>query len=66
MFRLIETLYGLTIQPDDAPAWHPDVRFFSIFDHGNKIIGQFYLDLYARPSKRGGAWMDSLLTGSGS
>ena len=61
MFRLIETLYGLTIQPDNAPLWHPDVRFFSIFDHG-ALVGQFYLDFYARPSKRGGAWMDDAIT----
>ncbi len=62
MFRLIETLYGLTIQPDVAPKWHPDVRFFSIRDRDGKLIGQFYLDLYARPSKRGGAWMDEAVT----
>ncbi len=62
MFRLIETLYGLTIRPDEAPLWHPDVRFFSIYDRHLKLIGQFYLDLYARPSKRGGAWMDDAIT----
>lgn len=62
MFGLIETLYGLTIRPDDASKWHPDVRFFSIFDQGNKIVGQFYLDPYARPSKRGGAWMDDAIS----
>lgn len=62
MFRLIETLYGLTIQPDNAPKWHPDVRFFSIFDRGGKMVGQFYLDPYARPSKRGGAWMDDAIS----
>jgi oligopeptidase A len=62
MFRLIETLYGLTIRSDKAPRWHPDVRFFSILDPGNKIVGQFYLDPYARPSKRGGAWMDDAIS----
>jgi oligopeptidase A len=62
MFGLIETLYGLTIAPDAAPKWHPDVRFFSIRDSDGKLIGQFYLDLYARPSKRGGAWMDDAIT----
>ncbi|MEK7231993.1 MAG: M3 family metallopeptidase, partial [Pseudomonadota bacterium] len=62
MFRLIEALYGLTIQPDNAPKWHPDVRFFSIRDRSSDLIGQFYLDLYARPSKRGGAWMDDAIT----
>ena len=62
MFRLIETLYGLTIEPDVAKGWHPDVRFFSIRDRSSNLIGQFYLDLYARPSKRGGAWMDDAIT----
>jgi oligopeptidase A len=62
MFRLIETLYGLVIQPDVAPVWHPDVRFFSIRDRADNLIGQFYVDLYARASKRGGAWMDEART----
>ena len=62
MFRLIETLYGLKITPDVAPTWHPDVRFFSIRDGEGTLLGQFYLDLYARPSKRGGAWMDDAIT----
>jgi len=62
MFRLIETLYGLTIEPDTAPSWHPDVRFFTILDGDRKRVGQFYIDLYARPSKRGGAWMDDAIT----
>ncbi|MEK7875594.1 MAG: M3 family metallopeptidase, partial [Pseudomonadota bacterium] len=62
MFRLIETLYGLTIESDGANGWHPDVRFFSIRDRDSRLIGQFYVDLYARPSKRGGAWMDDAIT----
>ncbi len=62
MFRLIGALYGLTIAPDDAPGWHPDVRFFSICDRDNRLVGQFYVDLYARPSKRGGAWMDDAIS----
>jgi oligopeptidase A len=62
MFRLIETLYGLTIEPDNAPKWHSDVRFFSIRERDGNLLGQFYLDLYARPSKRGGAWMDDAIT----
>ncbi|MBM3358561.1 MAG: M3 family metallopeptidase [Betaproteobacteria bacterium] len=62
MFKLVETLYGLAISPEPAPVWHPDVRFFSIRDHGGELIGQFYADLYARPSKRGGAWMDEAIT----
>ena len=57
LFRVIETLFGVRLEPDSAPVWHPDVRFFRILRDG-KLIGQFYLDLYARPTKRGGAWMD--------
>jgi oligopeptidase A len=62
MFRLIETLYGLSIEPAAAPVWHPDVRFFAISDSAGAPVGQFYVDLYARPSKRGGAWMDEAIT----
>ena len=65
MFRLIETLYDLTIHADTASVWHSDVRFFSIRDRDGKLIGQFYLDLYARPSKRGGAWMDEAIARRG-
>ena len=62
MFRVVETLYGVTIRADDAPRWHEDVRFFSLRDRSGALVGQFYLDLYARPSKRGGAWMDDAVT----
>jgi len=62
MFKVVETLYGLTIEPAEAPTWHPDVRFFSIRDRAGSLVGQFYVDLYARPSKRGGAWMDEAVT----
>jgi oligopeptidase A len=62
MFRVVETLYGLSIAADEAPRWHEDVRFFSIRNADDALVGQFYLDLYARPSKRGGAWMDDAIT----
>ncbi|KVW96808.1 M3 family metallopeptidase [Thiobacillus denitrificans] len=62
LFRLIETLYGLHVREDSAPAWHPDVKFYTLSDHSGQRIGQFYLDLYARASKRGGAWMDDVIT----
>jgi len=62
MFKVVETLYGLRIAPAEAPQWHDDVRFFSIRDRSGALVGQFYLDLYARPSKRGGAWMDDAIT----
>jgi oligopeptidase A len=57
LFRLIQKLFTVEIKPDDAPVWHKDVRFFRIEREG-KLIGQFYLDLYARAGKSGGAWMD--------
>lgn len=57
LFHLVEKLYGIQIKPDTAPVWHPDVRFFRI-EKNNQLIGQFYMDLYARNGKRGGAWMD--------
>jgi len=56
LFRAIETLFGVRVLPDSAPAWHPAVRFFRIERKG-KRVGQFFLDLYARETKRGGAWM---------
>jgi oligopeptidase A len=62
LFRLVEALYGIQLAPAQAPTWHPDVRFFDIRDSSGELVGQFYLDLYARPSKRGGAWMDDAIT----
>jgi oligopeptidase A len=61
MFRLVEALYGLSIRPGQAAAWHPDVRFFVLHDRAGRLVGQFYVDLYARESKRGGAWMDDAM-----
>ncbi|HJV80747.1 M3 family metallopeptidase [Noviherbaspirillum sp.] len=57
LFRVIQTLFGVELKPDTATAWHKDVKFFRIEKDG-KLVGQFYLDLYARNGKRGGAWMD--------
>jgi len=62
LFGLVETLFGLKIKSSTAPVWHEAVRFFDIRDHQGMLIGQFYLDLYARASKRGGAWMDDAIT----
>lgn len=58
LFGVIERLYGLTVQPDTAPVWHQDVRFYRLVDAEGTLVGQFYMDLYAREGKRGGAWMD--------
>jgi oligopeptidase A len=66
MFKLVEALYGISITQvapsPDIQCWHPDVKFFDIRDAKGDLIGQFYIDLYARPSKRGGAWMDDAIT----
>jgi oligopeptidase A len=63
LFGLIETLFEVRIKPDTAPVWHESVRFFRIErdgDQGVELVGQFYLDPYARPGKRPGAWMDDV------
>ncbi|MFJ9532979.1 M3 family metallopeptidase [Herbaspirillum sp. NPDC101396] len=57
LFQVIQRLFNVSIKPDSAPVWHPDVKFFRI-ERDGKLVGQFYLDLYARSGKRGGAWMD--------
>ena len=57
MFRVVETIYGVKIRQAAAEVWHPSVRFFEIVDAAASRIGQFYVDLYAREAKRGGAWM---------
>ncbi len=62
LFRVAETLYGVRIYPAEAPKWHPDVRFYEIRDAAGQRVGQFYMDLYARDTKRGGAWMDDAIT----
>ena len=58
LFRAIETLFTVRIRPDRAPTWHPDVSFYRIEDRDGRLLGQFYLDLYARDNKQGGAWQD--------
>ena len=58
LFEVVANLYGLTIkQLNDVETWHPDVEFFEIFDSEGEPRGRFFLDLYARKGKRGGAWM---------
>ncbi|TAK95975.1 MAG: oligopeptidase A, partial [Aquabacterium sp.] len=59
LFGLIESLFDVKILPDTAPVWHESVRFFRI-ERANQLIGQFYLDPYARTGKRPGAWMDDV------
>ncbi len=59
LFGLVQTLFNIRIVKDNAPVWHPDVKFFRIENAQGEKIAQFYMDLYARPNKRGGAWMDN-------
>ena len=59
LFECISRLYGLTVtEQTDIDVYHKDVRFFTIADAAGEQRGSFYLDLYAREKKRGGAWMD--------
>jgi oligopeptidase A len=59
MFDVVQRLFDISIeQSDGVQAWHPDVRFYDIRDSSGRLMAHFYLDLYAREKKRGGAWMD--------
>ena len=58
LFDVIQTLFGVKIEKAALPTWHADVQSFSVKNAENKIVAYFYLDPYARPGKRGGAWMD--------
>ncbi|HBV9083199.1 TPA: oligopeptidase A [Serratia marcescens] len=59
LFEVVKRIYGITAKErKDVETWHPDVRFFELFAADGELRGSFYLDLYARENKRGGAWMD--------
>lgn len=63
MFDVVHRLYGLSIhEVPDVDLWHPDAHFYEIRDAGGQVRGRFYMDLYARPHKRGGAWMDDCMS----
>ncbi|HEY9223731.1 MAG TPA: M3 family metallopeptidase, partial [Variovorax sp.] len=59
LFKIVETLFEVSIRRDFAPVWHPTVEFYRI-ERGDQCVGQFYLDPSARAAKRGGAWMDDV------
>ena len=59
LFKIVETLFEVSIVPDRAPLWKPEVEFFRI-ERSGRLLGQFYLDQPARTGKRGGAWMDDV------
>ena len=63
LFRVVGQLFSVRARRRDGneapPLWHPDVKFFDLVDDAGAVVAQFYLDLYARPGKRSGAWMAS-------
>ena len=59
LFDIIERLFNVKIVEQTAEVWHDSVRFYRL-DRAGELVGQFYLDLYARPGKRPGAWMDEV------
>ena len=62
MFEVVNRLYGLTAKKvDGVDTWHDDVHYFELTDSDNNIVGGFYVDLFARPDKRSGAWMDECI-----
>jgi oligopeptidase A len=61
LFHVVETIYDVRIRAGSAPVWHPSVRFFEIRNRDGSLVGQFYLDLYAREGKQSGAWMDDAI-----
>jgi oligopeptidase A len=62
LFKVVESIYGIYIKKEITEVWHKDVKFYKITNKSDKLIGYFYLDLYARKSKRGGAWMDEAIS----
>lgn len=62
LFKVVETIFGVHVEQTKAPVWHETASFYDIKNHAGQLIGQFYLDLYARNNKRGGAWMDEAIT----
>lgn len=62
LFEVVRRVFGMKVRERlGIETWHPDVQFYDIFDNQDQLRGSFYLDLYAREHKRGGAWMDVCL-----
>ncbi|WP_281705057.1 oligopeptidase A [Aeromonas taiwanensis] len=62
LFEVVKRVFGMKVRERlGIDTWHPDVRFYDIFDANDELRGSFYLDLYAREHKQGGAWMDVCL-----
>ncbi|MEM1415414.1 MAG: M3 family metallopeptidase [Myxococcota bacterium] len=62
LFQLVESLYGVSIRERDAEVWHPRVTNYGIYE-GDRLVAAFFVDLYPRDDKRGGAWMNPLASG---
>jgi oligopeptidase A len=62
LFKVTETIFGVQVRKKEAPVWHEDAAFYEISDQTNQPIAYFYIDLYARQNKRGGAWMDECIS----
>ena len=64
MFQIVEKLYGIQVRRSEhAPVWHPDVRYYEVFNKANELLGAFYADWYPRESKRDGAWRAAVISG---
>ena len=64
MFAIVEKLYGIQVRSrSNVPVWHPDVRYYEVYDSDNLLLGAFYADWFPRETKRDGAWMDGFITG---
>lgn len=63
LFELVDKVFGLRVTAKAAEVWHPEVTFYELHDRAGRHLGSFYADWYPRESKRGGAWMNYLLTG---
>ena len=62
LFELIKRIFNIrAVEREGVDTWHKDVRFFDLIDENDQLRGSFYLDLYAREHKRGGAWMDDCI-----
>ncbi|AFP85229.1 oligopeptidase A [secondary endosymbiont of Ctenarytaina eucalypti] len=63
LFKVVKRIYDITVKElENVETWHPDVRFFGLFDKNDELCGSFYLDLYVRENKRSGAWMDNCVS----
>jgi oligopeptidase A len=64
LFQTVHRLYGIRVAPESGvPVWDPQARYYAVQDRDGSFIGGFYADWYPRENKRGGAWMDALITG---